>query len=64
MSQLINSGTQQPMYLQESSGSYTRNFDVGRNIGVDRSTGQQTSIMTIITDANNDLQTAFPGSLR
>lgn len=59
--QSIENGTQQPMSFQSERGSYARTFDVGRNIGLDRDTGQQTSTMTIITKPNNDLKTAFPG---
>ncbi len=33
----------------------------GKNIGIDRTTQKQTSIMTIITDKFNNLITTFPG---
>jgi hypothetical protein len=57
---LITAGTQQPM-VQQAGGRFARTFDVGRNIGLDRATGGQTSIMTIITEGNGSLVTAFPG---
>ena len=38
-----------------------RTFDVGRNIGIDRVTGGQTSVMTIVTESDGTLVTAFPG---
>ena len=57
---LVRSGTQQPM-VRQANGNFARTFDVGRDIGFDRNTGGPTSIMTIITRANGDLVTAFPG---
>lgn len=61
ISSLIISGTQQPM-VRQPNGKYARTWDVGRVIGTNRETGQQTSIMTVITDLNGKLITAFPGS--
>jgi hypothetical protein len=58
---LIRSGTQQPM-TRQPNGRYARTFDVGRIIGYDRNAGRQTSIMTIITEADGRLVTAFPGA--
>jgi hypothetical protein len=58
---LIRSGTQQPMFLQDNTNNFARIFDVGRNIGIERATGGQTTIMTIITNQNNELITSFPG---
>lgn len=60
ISSLIISGTQQPM-VRQPNGKYARIWDVGRPIGTDRKTGQQTSIMTVITNLNGKLITAFPG---
>lgn len=57
---LIQEGTQQPM-VRQPNGNFARTFDVGRLVGVDRTTGRQTSIMTIITRADGTLVTAFPG---
>lgn len=57
---LINSGTQQRVVLQPN-GNYVRTWDVGRAIGVDRSTGSQTSVMTVVTRQNGELVTAHPG---
>jgi len=56
---LIRLGARQPT-VRQANGRYLRTFDVGRTIGIDRNTGQSTSIMTIITDGDN-LWTAFPG---
>lgn len=42
-------------------GNYERTIDAGRTIGVDRATGQPTSVYTVITNAADDLITAFPG---
>lgn len=58
---LIRSGTQQPMVLQRG-GNHARTFDVGRPIGFDNIAKQETSVVTIITNAKtNNLVTAFPG---
>ncbi len=58
--QLIQSGTQQFMTAQPN-GNFQRIFDVGRDIGIDKATGGQTSVMTIITDKAGNLITSFPG---
>jgi len=60
LSVLINSGTQQRM-VQQANGNFARIWDAGRSIGIDRVSGQQTSIMTVITRPNGELVTAFPG---
>lgn len=57
---LIREGSQQRAVLQ-SNGYFSRNWDVGRNIGIDRVTGQQTSIVTVINKSNGNLVSAFPG---
>jgi len=60
LSSLIDSGTQQWM-TRQANGNFARTWDVGRLIGVDRLTGQQTSVMSVITKPSGDLVTAFPG---
>lgn len=45
-----------------NAGFFERTFDAGRNIGVDRVTGKQTSFVTVIADKNNNLITAHPGN--
>jgi hypothetical protein len=60
LSVLINSGTQQRM-VQQANGNFARTWDVGRSVGIDRVSGQQTSVMTVITRPNGELVTAFPG---
>ncbi len=57
---LINQAVQQPM-IKQVNGNYTRTFDAGRSIGIDRNTGSTTSITTVVTKSNGDLVTAFPG---
>ncbi|HEX8364608.1 MAG TPA: RHS repeat-associated core domain-containing protein [Allosphingosinicella sp.] len=57
---LVSSGAGQPTTAQPN-GNLSRTWDTGRNIGVDRATGQQTSVMTVITKPNGELVTAFPG---
>jgi RHS repeat-associated protein len=58
---LIRQGTQQVIEKQAHGPNFQRVYDVGRNIGVDRATNQQTSWMTVITNNKGDLITAFPG---
>ena len=57
---LIREATQKPI-TQQANGCLARIVDAGRIIGVDRTTGQATSIYTVITKLNGDLITAFPG---
>jgi RHS repeat-associated protein len=57
----IKQGEQHPAALQ-SNGNYARTYDAGKPIGTDRVTGLQTSEMTVITKANGDLVTSFPGA--
>ena len=45
----------------QAGGNVERIVDAGRSIGVDKATGQQTSVYTVITDRSNNLVTAFPG---
>lgn len=58
---LIGAGTQQRM-VRQVNGNFARAWDAGRPVGIDRVTGQQTSIVTVITRPSGDLVTAFPGS--
>jgi RHS repeat-associated protein len=45
-------------------GKFVRTVDAGRMIGTDITTGQPTSIYTVVTDAKGELVTAFPGNPR
>jgi hypothetical protein len=47
--------------VRQAGGNIERIVDAGRNIGIDRTTGVQTTIYTVITRPNGDLVTAFPG---
>jgi len=38
-----------------------RTVDAGRAVGIDRSTGQVTSVYTVITKNTGELITAYPG---
>jgi RHS repeat-associated protein len=60
VSALISQATHQPM-AKQPNGRYVRTFDVGRDIGLDRITGGQTSTMTVVTEPDGTLVTAFPG---
>ncbi|TPM12572.1 RHS repeat-associated core domain-containing protein [Mesorhizobium sp. B2-3-5] len=57
---LIDLATQQKAVVQPN-GNSVRTFDVNRDIGIDRATGQQTSIMSVVTNPKGELVTAFPG---
>ena len=48
--------------LSQSNGNLAYVVDAGRIIGVDRETGQATSVYTVITRPGGDLVTAFPGN--
>ena len=47
--------------VRQANGNFQRIVDAGKNIGIDMSTKRSTSIYTVITDASNNLVTAFPG---
>ena len=47
-----------------NSGNFERVIDAGRVVGIDGFTQQPTTMMTIITNAAGDLQSAFPGVLK
>ena len=48
--------------VQSGSGNLQYIVDAGRVIGIDRATGQATSIYTVVTKSGGDLVTAFPGT--
>jgi RHS repeat-associated protein len=67
---LFNQGVNVPDLIQQAgltspypqgNGRFERIVDAGRIIGVDRYTGQPTSIYTVITDSSGNLATTFPG---
>lgn len=45
----------------QAGGNFIRVIDAGRTIGTDVTTGQATSIYTVVTDKAGELVTAFPG---
>ncbi len=47
--------------VRQVGGNFERVIDAGRTIGIDRSTGGPTSVYTVITNAADELITAFPG---
>jgi|JRYF01.1.fsa_nt_gb hypothetical protein len=47
--------------VSQSSTRFERIVDAGRIIGIDASTGETTSIYTVITDQHGNLITMFPG---
>ena len=57
---LIEAGSQQPM-VNQANGRRARTFRAGHEIGLDRATGKQTDLMTVITKSDGTLVTAFPG---
>lgn len=48
--------------ITQGNGNLAYVVNAGRAIGVDRVTGQATSVYTVITKPGGDLVTAFPGS--
>jgi transcription elongation GreA/GreB family factor len=42
-------------------GTYIRVIDAGSPVGIDRATGEPTSIYTVITEPNGDLISSYPG---
>ena len=58
---LIEGSSQQPM-ARQPNGNYARTFNVpNRTVGLDCTTGNQTSTVTVITKPDGTLVTAFPG---
>jgi RHS repeat-associated protein len=57
---LIEAATHSRITVQYN-GNLARVYDAGRDIGVNRTTGLQTRVMTVITRPNGNLVTAFPG---
>jgi hypothetical protein len=47
--------------VQQAAGNFERIVDAGRVIGIDRATGQPTTVYTVITNSADKLVTAFPG---
>ena len=54
-------GANSAQRVQQAGGNFERVVDAGRVIGVDRATGNPTSVYTVITNAGDELITAFPG---
>ncbi|MEN9646135.1 MAG: hypothetical protein RL238_2804, partial [Actinomycetota bacterium] len=48
--------------VQSGSGNLQYIVDAGRVVGIDRATGQATSIYTVVTKSGGQLVTAFPGT--
>lgn len=57
---LVNSAAGRSGTIQR--GRIVRVVDAGKHIGVDRTTGCQISTFTVVTEANGELVTAFPGT--
>jgi hypothetical protein len=58
--ELIQRATQIPG-VKQANGNIQRIVNAGKDIGIDMATKSKTSIYTVITDASNNLVTAFPG---
>lgn len=43
------------------NGNLERVFDAGHPVGVERKSGKATSVVTVVTQPDNDLVTMFPG---
>ncbi len=61
MVNLIKRSSQIPKRLQRDGKNFERFVDAGYNIGIDATTGKETSVFTIITNSAGDLITSFPG---
>jgi hypothetical protein len=48
--------------LEQPNGYFVRIVDAGVNIGVDMTTGKLTTVYTVVTNAVNELVTAYPGT--
>jgi hypothetical protein len=57
---MVESGSV-PRQAQAGGQNYQRVVDAGRPIGFDVVTGRATSVYTVITNAANEVVTAFPG---
>ncbi|MYM37665.1 hypothetical protein GTP38_25400 [Duganella sp. FT94W] len=58
--QLINQATQHPPNKMMRK-HLVRIFDVGHEVGIDRRSQKQTSVVTVVTRLNGDLVNMFPG---
>jgi hypothetical protein len=47
--------------IRQAGGNFKRVVDAGRTIGIDRATGQATTLYTVITSVASHLITMFPG---
>jgi hypothetical protein len=56
----LRTAFQETAFRPPGSSNYIRELDAGSDIGFDRS-GNNTSILTVITDAGGKIITAFPG---
>jgi RHS repeat-associated protein len=61
VSALVRNASGVQRVKQVSGNNFERVVDAGRTIGVDRVTGNPTSVYTVITNAADELVTAFPG---
>ncbi|MRW94524.1 hypothetical protein GJ699_31605 [Duganella sp. FT80W] len=59
--QLINLASQHPP-LGKIRNHLVRVFDAGHPVGINRRTGQPTTLVTVLTRLNGELVTMFPGT--
>ena len=60
LGKVIKEGTQHPM-VKQPNGNFVRIYDTGKNVGIDRYTGKQSSFVTIVTNKKNELVTMHAG---
>ena len=48
--------------VRQANGNFQRIVTAGRDVGVNRATGAQTNVYTVITNKVNELVTMFPGT--
>ena len=58
--ELVQRATQIPG-VKQANGNIQRIVNAGKDVGIDMATKSKTSVYTVITDASNNLITAFPG---
>lgn len=58
---LVEKSNTATVVIDVAQGKIARIVDAGHNIGIDRDTGKQTSIYTVIADKNDNFKTMHPG---
>jgi filamentous hemagglutinin len=62
--QVVGAPVSRTLQSAQKGTLFLREVNVGREIGVDKFTGQPTSTITVVTDRFGNLETTFPGMMR